>query len=185
MAAPLMARLPPEGAHAMQALLSARGIMKELAGRGLTHQHRLAHCSSPGDSVHVVAVHGACERLSAELRELGRDPVLPTRSQVGQPAVHTLAALLVANEHFMVHCCSPEEQARYSTGLPRSAHRLCFAVLTQVTCSHIQLLSLRVPCADCSCTSYARGAAGSRHQEGVPRERSRSTGDGRTAASTP
>ena len=34
MAAPLMARLPPEGAHAMQALLSARGIMKELAGEG-------------------------------------------------------------------------------------------------------------------------------------------------------
>ena len=139
----------------MQALLSARSVMKELAERGVTPRDRLAHCSSPQDSVHFVAVHEACERLSTELRQLGRDPVLPTRSQVGQPAVHNLAALLVATEHFIVHCCSPEEQARYSTGLPCSAHRLCFAVLTQVTCSHIQLLTLRVPCADCSCTSYA------------------------------
>ena len=68
----------------MQALLSARSVMKEFAGRGWKPQHRLAHCSSPGDSARVVAVHEACERLSTELQELGRDPVLPTRSQVGQ-----------------------------------------------------------------------------------------------------
>ena len=60
--------------------------MKELAARGVTPQQRLVHCSSPGDSARIVAVHEACERLSAELRELSRDPVLPTRSQVGQPS---------------------------------------------------------------------------------------------------
>ena len=127
MAAPLMAWLPPEGAHDMQALLSARSVMKELAGRGVGPQHRLAHCSSPGDSVHVVAVHGACERLSADLRELGREPVLPTRSQVCQPALPLFAALLVDNEHVMVHHCSPEKHASCSTG--KAAMQCSLAVL--------------------------------------------------------
>ena len=100
----------------MQALLSARSVMKTLASRGVSPQHRLAHYSSPGDSSRIVAVHEACERLSAELRQLSRDPVLPTRSQVGQPAVPHLAALLMDIEHIWVKCCSPEDQASYSIG---------------------------------------------------------------------
>ena len=108
----------------MQALLSARSVMKELAARGVTPQDRLAHCSSPGDSVHVVAVHGACERLSAELRELGRNPVLPSRSQVSQHAIPYLAALLIIAEHILVHCSSLRHPSKlqYMEG--------CQAVLT-------------------------------------------------------
>ena len=96
----------------MQALLSARSVMKELAERGVSPQDRLSHCSSPGDSARVVAVHEACERLSAQLQELGREPVLPTRSQVCQPAIPNLKPLLMTAEHILVHCYGWREPSK-------------------------------------------------------------------------
>lgn len=66
----------------MQVRHSSKAILDLFKAGRWDVQQRLSHCSRPKESMTFPAVHTACERLSKQLRDLLRDPVVVPSSKV-------------------------------------------------------------------------------------------------------
>ena len=69
----------------MQVLYSSKSIMELYRADKWPALQRVSHCSAPDDSWSLAAISVACERLSMQIADLSRDPILILRSKVSSP----------------------------------------------------------------------------------------------------
>ena len=72
----------PEHHAVMQVLYSSESIMELYRADKWPALQRVSHCSDPEDSWSLAAISVACERLSTQIADFSRDPVVILRSKV-------------------------------------------------------------------------------------------------------
>lgn len=134
--------------RAVQVLLSSKGVFALFRAGEWEAEQRLSHCSRPEESLSIVTVGTACDRLGQQMKNLGTEPVLPGRSQasllITRPCHHDM-------RHHLFYLKSPCAKVNIPTILLKSTRDACIVL---VMCPELGMsLTAGAACAGEGCAS--------------------------------